>query len=362
LIDAMNPEERSAGTSSVSAKPAASGLLRSIAHRLAGDDDALPVEGRLPGFEGATGWLNSEPLTPQGLRGRVVLVDFWTFTCINWLRTLPYIRAWATKYRDHGLTVIGVHTPEFGFERDVDNVVPRAKEFGVDYPIALDSNYGVWQAFANHFWPAVYVADADGRIRNHHFGEGEYAITEMVIQQLLVDAGADGIGAELATVEPHGFEVEADWRSLRSAETYLGYGQATGFASPERPQLDTPYVYPEPSRLDLNQWGPTGNWTLARHATVLNEAGGRIGFRFQARDVNLVMGPATRGAPVPMRVLLDGRAPAAHHGFDVDERGGGTVAEQRLYQLIRQTGPVAERLVEIEFLEPGVEVYCFTFG
>jgi thiol-disulfide isomerase/thioredoxin len=336
-------------------------LLRSIAHRLAGDDQVLPDEGRLPGFEGATGWLDSEPLTPAGLRGRVVAVDFWTYTCINWLRTLPYRRAWHAKYRDHGLTLIGVHTPEFGFERNVDSITARSKDFGVDYPIAIDSDYGVWQAFANHFWPALYIADGEGRIRYHHYGEGEYAMSEMVIQQLLVDGGATGIDPDLVTVDPVGFEVAADWGTLRTPETYLSYGRSSGFASPDDPRLE-PHLYPEPSRLGLNQWAPVGRWTIAQHAAVLDEPGGRIAFRFQARDVNLVMGPATRGTSVRYRVLLDGQAPVAAHGFDVDEAGNGTLTDQRLYQLIRQPGSIEERTVEIEFLDAGAEAYCFTFG
>ena len=204
------------GTATIKSQPAQPGLLRSIAHRLVGDADVLPVEGRLPTFEGATGWLNSEPSTPAGLRGRVVLVDFWTYTCINWLRTAPYIRAWDEKYRDQGLTVIGAHTPEFGFEGNVDNVIARTKGFGVEYPVAIDTEYGVWQAFANHFWPAVYIADAEGRIRYHHFGEGEYAMTEMVVQQLLLESGADGVDPDLVSVDPQGFEVAADWTTLRS--------------------------------------------------------------------------------------------------------------------------------------------------
>src|SRR5919106_3691930 len=220
------------------------GLLRSLAHRLAEDTPALPDEGRLPGFDGATGWLNSEPLTPAGLRGRVVAVDFWTYTCINWLRTLPYRRAWEAKYRDHGLTLIGVHTPEFGFERNVDNITARARDFGVGYPIAIDSDYGVWQAFANHFWPALYIADGEGRIRYHHYGEGEYAMSEMVIQQLLFDGGATGIDQDLVSVEPAGFEVAADWETLRTPETYLSYGRSSGFASPDDPRLE-PHDYPE---------------------------------------------------------------------------------------------------------------------
>ena len=337
-------------------------MLRSIAHRLAGDDPALPVEGHLPGFDGATGWLNSEPLTPERLRGRVVAVDFWTHTCINWLRTAPYVRAWDAKYRDHGLTVIGVHTPEFGFERNVDNIVGRARDFGVDYPIAIDSEYGVWQAFANHFWPALYVADAQGRIRFHHFGEGEYEMSEMVIQQLLVEGGATDFDHDLVSVEPKGFEVAADWRSLRTPETYLSYGRSAGFASPIDPGLGEPVSYPEPSRLGLNEWALVGGWTIEQHAAVSNEADARIVFRFQARDVNLVMGPLPRGSSVPFRVLLDGTVPSAAQGFDVDDRGIGTLADQRLYQLIRQPGPIEERTFEIEFLEPGAEAYCFTFG
>ncbi len=287
----------------------------------------------------------TEPLTPAGLRGRVVLVDFWTYTCINWLRTLPYVRAWATKYRDLGLTVIGVHTPEFGFEHERDNVIAAARDENVDYPIAIDNDFAVWRAFANNYWPAIYIADAEGRLRYHHFGEGEYAMTEMVIQQLLSDAGADGIDGSLVRVEPDGFEVDADWQNVRSPETYLGYGRSTGFASPDDLQADTAHAYPDASGLRLNQWAPIGNWTIARHAAVSNDANGRIAFRFHARDVHLVMGPATRGSSVPMRVTVDGQNPGASHGLDIDESGAGTVADQRLYQLIRQNGPIAERVV-----------------
>lgn len=362
MFDDRRTTEQGAGAATRSVAPSGPGLLRSLAHRPAGDEAALPVEGHLPAFEGATGWLNSEPLTPQGLRGRVVLVDFWTYTCINWLRTLPYLRAWDAKYRDLGLTVIGVHTPEFGFERNVDNVIARSRSFGVEYPVAVDSDYGVWQAFANHFWPALYIADAEGRIRYHHFGEGEYAMTEMVVQQLLLEAGAQGVDPDLVTVEPAGFEVAADWPTLRSPETYLSYGRSAGFASPYPARFNEAYTYPEPSRLSLNQWAPSGTWTLAEHAAVLNGAPGRIAFRFQARDVNLVMGPPARGRSVPFRVLLDGTAPGGASGFDVDDEGKGMLDEQRLYQLIRQTGPVGERLFEIEFLETGAEAYCFTFG
>jgi thiol-disulfide isomerase/thioredoxin len=228
------------------------GLMRSIAHRLAGDRVALPDEGRLPSFDRATGWLNSEQLTPEGLRGRVVLVDFWTYTCVNWLRTFPYVRAWAAKYENAGLTVVGVHTPEFAFERDLDNVVQQSHAFGVDYPVALDNDYGVWSAFSNHFWPAVYIADGEGRIRYHHFGEGEYAATEMVIQQLLLDAGAENIDQDLVMVEPRGLEVAADWRALQSPETYLGYRQARGFASEDFASFDAPRAYATGASLPLN--------------------------------------------------------------------------------------------------------------
>jgi thiol-disulfide isomerase/thioredoxin len=350
-------------TSSATVASARPGLLRTLAHRLAGDEDVLPVEGHLPQFTGATAWLNSDPLTPEGLRGRVVLVDFWTYTCINWLRTFPYVRAWAAKYAEHGLTVIGAHTPEFGFEHDLDNVTARSREFGVAYPIGVDSDYGVWTAFANHFWPAVYIADADGRIRYHHFGEGEYAMTEMVIQQLLLEAGMDGFDPELVSVKPAGFEVPADWSTLRTPETYLGLRQMTGYASTEDPRFDGPHVYPETDRLPLNGWAPIGPWALASHAAVSADTGARIAFRFQARDVNLVMGPAARGETIPLRVRLDGEAPGDAHGDDVDPGGAGTLADQRLYQLIRRPKP-ADRpsLFEIEFLAEGAEAYCFTFG
>ena len=337
-------------------------LIRSVAHRLANDDLDLPVEGRLPGFDGATGWLNARPLTPEGLRGRVVLVDFWTYTCINWLRTLPYLRAWHAKYESLGLTVVGVHTPEFGFERDVDNVTAQTRHLRVEYPVAIDSDYAIWGAFANHFWPAVYVADAEGRIRFHHFGEGEYAATEMVIQQLLADARGTDVDRDLVDVEPQGFEVAADWRTLRSPETYLGYGRSSGFASPEAEYLGAPHRYDAPGQLTLNTWALSGTWTLAQHAAIASGPGGRIAFRFAARDAHLVMGPAERGSSVPFRVLLDGAAPGESAGEDVAADGSGTVADQRLYGLIRQSGPVRERLLEVEFLEAGVEAYCFTFG
>ncbi|MEO8437154.1 MAG: thioredoxin [Chloroflexota bacterium] len=354
--------DRDSAAAMESASSSKPGLIRSIAHRLTGEQQALPVEGQLAPFVGATGWLNSEPLTPEGLRGRVVLVDFWTYTCVNWLRTLPYVRAWAAKYADAGLTIVGVHTPEFGFERDVDNIVTQSRNFGVEYPIAVDSDYGVWGAFANHFWPAIYIADVDGRIRYHHFGEGEYAAQEMAIQQLLLDAGAEGIDQDLVMVEPVGLEIAADWRTLQTPETYVGYGQSNGFAQQDVARFDEPRVYEAPGQLGLNHWGLSGTWTVARHAGVSNEPAGRISFRFHARDLNLVMGPASKGASIPFRVFLDGQPAGGATGTDVNVDGSGSLDDQRTYQLIRQPGDIVDRTFEIEFLDAGAEAYCFTFG
>jgi thiol-disulfide isomerase/thioredoxin len=316
----------------------------------------------LPGFDGATGWLNSPPLEATELRGKVVLVDFWTYTCINWLRTLGYVRAWAEKYGDQGLVVVGVHTPEFPFERDVDNVREAAKDMAVEYPIALDSDYAVWRAFDNNYWPAVYIADSEGRIRHHQFGEGGYAECERVIQQLLREAGRDGVGDDLVSVADDGFEAQADWASLETPETYLGYEQAQNFASPGGADLGAPRNYAVPDRLRLNQWALSGDWTIERGASVLNRADGRIAFRFHARDVHLVMGPPSRGESVPFRVFVDGEPPGAAHGLDVDEEGAGTLAQQRLYQLIREPRSITDRTLDITFLAPGVEAYSFTFG
>jgi thiol-disulfide isomerase/thioredoxin len=322
----------------------------------------LADEGRLPGFEGATGWLNSEPLTPEGLRGKVVLVDFWTYTCINWLRTLGYIRAWAEKYAGQGLVVIGVHTPEFPFERDVDNVREAVKAMRIEYPVALDSDYGVWRAFSNRYWPAVYIADSDGRIRHHQFGEGHYDECERVVQQLLRGAGVDDVGDDLVSVGPDGLEAQADWTNLESPETYLGYEQGERFASPGDAEVDGPRDYSVPDRLRLNSWALSGEWTIARKASVLNGSTGSLAFRFHARDVHLVMGPPARGASVPFRVLLDGEPPGGAHGLDVDENGDGTVTQQRLHQLVRERGMIEERTFEITFLAAGAEAYAFTFG
>jgi thiol-disulfide isomerase/thioredoxin len=322
----------------------------------------LSARGHLPGFDGATGWLNSPPLTTEDLRGKVILVDFWTYTCVNWLRTLAYVRAWHEKYEDRRLVVVGAHTPEFPFERDVDNVRQVASDMRVAYPIALDSDYAIWRAFSNMYWPAVYIADAQGRIRYHHFGEGDYDECEWVIQRLLREAGGEDIGDDLVSVAPDGFEAQADWTHLGSPETYLGYEQGQNFASPDSLALDEPGTYVAPESLRLNQWALSGDWTIESRASVLNAAEGRITFRFHARDVHLVMRAHSRSASVPFRVLLDGEPPGEAHGLDVDEQGHGTLTQPRLYQLVRERGSIADRTLEIDFRAPGVEVYVFTFG
>jgi thiol-disulfide isomerase/thioredoxin len=339
--------------------PNANRLFRATMHPAAAQ---LPVEGSMPSLDGATEWLNSRPLTEADLRGNVVLVQFWTYTCINWLRTLAYVRAWAGKYKDDGLVVLGVHTPEFDFERDLDNVRRAAKDLRVDYPVAVDNDYAIWSAFANHYWPALYFVDAQGRIRHHRFGEGDYDQSEMVLQQLLAAAGARDISRDLVAVDAPGVEAAADWDSLRSPENYLGYERTDNFASPDGAVLDARYVYTAPARLRLNHWALAGAWTVKPQAAALDEPDGRIAYRFHARDLHLVMGPAARGAAVRFRVRLDGEPPGGAHGADVDDQGNGTVREPRLYQLIRQPGPVSERTLEIAFVDPGVEAYAFTFG
>ena len=322
----------------------------------------LPAEGELSSLSSATEWLNSQPLTADSLGGKVVLIEFWTYTCINWLRSAPYVRAWAEKYKDQGLVVIGVHAPEFAFERNVDNVRQAARNLKVGYPIAIDNDYAIWRAFRNQYWPALYFVDAQGRTRQHHFGEGDYEQSERFIQQLLTEAGASGIGHELASVDAVGAEAAADWGNLRSAENYLGYERTERFASPSGAVSDKAHVYAAAAGLRLNHWALSGDWTMKKGDAVLNNSGGRIAYRFHARDLHMVMGPAARGTSVRFRVLIDGQPPRTSHGIDVDDQGIGTVAEQRLYQLIRQEKPIADRLFEIEFLDPGVEAYAFTFG
>jgi thiol-disulfide isomerase/thioredoxin len=322
----------------------------------------LPDEGALPSLEGATHWLHSEPLTGKALRGRVVLVQFGTYTCTYWRRTLPYIRAWAEKYGNKGLLVIEVHTPEFEFERDLDNVRRAVKDIGIDVPIAVDSDSAIWRAFKNEYWPALYVADAQGRIRYHHFGEGDYERSERVIQQLLAEAGHAGAGGPLVTVEGRGAEAPADSANLKSPETYLGYGRAERFVAPGGARRDEHHRYAAPARLRLNEWALDGDWTVREDAAAAGKPEGRIAYRFHASDVHLIMGPAQRGVSVRFRVLIDGRPPGPAHGLDVDSQGNGTVTFQRTYQLIRQPGPIADRTFEIEFLDPGLEAFDFTFG
>ena len=322
----------------------------------------LPVEGRLPSFEGATEWLNSPPLTTADLPGKIILVNFWTYTCINWLRQLPYLRAWAEKYADHSLAVIGVHTPEFGFEHDLANVRRAVRDLRIDYPVAVDNDYAVWSAFANHYWPALYVADTHGRIRHHHYGEGEYQRLEMVIQQLLVEGGTTDHDHEPTPVDASGVEAPADWASLRSPENYTGYERTENFASPSGAVPGKRQLYEAPDMLGLNHWALSGDWTMEGQAVTLNEAGGQITYRFHARDLHLVMGPAALGTSVRFRVLIDGQPPGAARGTDVDDQGHGTVTDQRLHQLIRQPGPVTGRTFEITFLDPDVQAYAFTFG
>jgi thiol-disulfide isomerase/thioredoxin len=308
------------------------------------------VPQQMPSLGRANAWLNSPPLTAAELRGKVVLIDFWTYTCINWWRTLPYVRAWTEKYQDHGLVVIGVHTPEFSFERDLDNVRRAVSEQDVDYPVAIDNDFAIWRAFDNHYWPALYFIDAQGRIRNHQFGEGDYERAERIIQQLLTQAGRTGFDRSPVSVAPRGAEVDADWRNLKSPETYLGQARSERYSSRE------------PGSLRLNEWTLVGEWARNEESTRLNKAGGRVAYRFHARDVHLVMGTAP-GTPVRFRVRIDGQPPGpSHHGMDVDEAGNGTVDGPKMYQLIRQKGPIADRLLEIEFLDAGAQVFAFTFG
>jgi thiol-disulfide isomerase/thioredoxin len=309
----------------------------------------------MPSLDGATGWLNSGPLGLDDLRGRVVLVDFWTFTCINWLRTEPYVRAWSQAYRDDGLVVIGVHTPEFTFEHEIDRIRLATAERGIDYPVAVDNDYGVWRAFDNHYWPALYFIDRDGMIVDHHFGEGRYEESERVLQRLL------GVDRELVSVTGAGVEAEADWAHLRSPETYLGYVRTENFASSGGVSIDERRAYELPQELRANRWALGGEWTIERERAVLEEAGGQIAFRFHARDAHLVLSPGAR-EPIPFRLLLDGRAPGPAHGVDVDEDGNGVLRDGRMYQLVRAPGEVGDRTLEITFLEPGVEAYVFTFG
>jgi len=358
------------GAMAMSAKPAQDGAMMM---RTADHPSALPVEGRFPGLDGAVQWLNSPPLTAEALRGKVVLVDFWTYSCINCLRSLPYVKAWAEKYRDQGLVVIGVHAPEFAFERNIDNVRKATRDLGVTYPVAIDNDFAIWRAFGNNYWPAHYFIDAQGRVRFHHFGEGEYEKSEAVIRQLLAEAGHPAVSRVAMTdtgarggvspmVAAQGVEMAADKDAMRSPETYVGYARAENFVSPGGASQDQPKDYIAPNAPSLNQWGLAGNWKVGEEQATLEQAAGRIVYRFHARDVHLVLGPSAGGKPVRFRVTIDGKAPGASHGTDVAADGSGTVTAQRLYQLVRQDGDVRDRTFSIEFLDPGVQAFAFTFG
>jgi len=346
---AMAGSDAMAGGPAMTAKPADAG-------------SALPVEGQLPSLAGAVEWLNSLPLTAEGLRGKVVLVDFWTYSCINCLRSIPYVRAWAQKYKDQGLVVIGVHAPEFAFEKSVANVKKAIDELGVDYPVAVDNEYAIWRAFNNEYWPAHYFIDAQGRIRHHHFGEGEYDESEKVIQQLLAEAGKTGAAPMLVSVDAKGAQAAADIENVKSPETYVGYERAENFASPGGLVQDKSRAYAGVPSLKLNQWALSGEWTVSAENATLNKADGSIAYRFHARDLHLVLGPAAGGKPVRFRVSIDGKSPGANHGVDVDADGNGTVTEERLYQLVRQGKADDDRQFEIRFLDPGVRAFAFTFG
>lgn len=329
---------------------------------MSGEGSGLPVEGQMPPLTGDGVWLNSEPLTPERLRGKVVLIDFWTYSCINCLRAMPYVKSWYERYKDHGLVVVGIHAPEFDFEKNVANVRRAMQKFGVTYPVVLDTNYSLWKAFNNRYWPAHYFVDAEGKIRGHHFGEGNYKESEELIRQLLTDAGVKQLPAPVSGIRQEGVQAAASHESVESPETYIGYGRAENFVSPGGALEDGPKAYAAPDKLKLNDWALGGNWTVEEEKAMLNAPAGKIVFRFKARDLHLVLGPGSDGKAVRFRVTVDGKAPARDHGVDVDEKGNGVVHEQRLYQLIRQSGEADEHTFVIEFLDAGAQAYAFTFG
>ncbi|MFM0355764.1 cytochrome c biogenesis protein DipZ [Paraburkholderia nemoris] len=363
------PANASGSDAVMTANPSAdvtdAGAMMRASQGASGGAAALPVEGVLPTLNGAVQWLNSPPLTVQDLRGKVVLVDFWTYSCINCLRSLPYVKAWAQKYKDQGLVVIGVHAPEFAFERNVDNVKKAVHDLGVDYPVAIDNNYAIWRALNNQYWPAHYFVDGKGQIRYHHFGEGDYAESEKVIQELLTEAGhanASKVAIGIPGTSAQGVQAAADSADMQSPETYIGYERAENFTSPGGAAEDKVHTYSAPLQPAVNDWGLAGAWNVGAEHATLAAASGRIIYRFHARDLHLVLGPGKDGKPVRFRVSVDGAAPGAAHGTDVAADGTGTVTEQRLYQLVRQTGDVADHTFSIEFLDPGVQAYAFTFG
>jgi thiol-disulfide isomerase/thioredoxin len=365
--DCINPDRRHfLGTAALTFAAAQLGMIgctKAPANRSTADGSADPPgETELDSLANATAWINSPPLTAAGLRGKVVLVHVCTYTCINWLRTLPYVRAWVDKYADDGLVLIGAHAPEFEFEKDLANVHRALKELRVEYPIAVDNDFAIWRAFDNNYWPALFLVDASGRRRYHHFGEGKYDASERMIQKLLKERGAGDVSGKLVSVEGRGVEADADWGSLRSPENYLGYKRTENFASPDGPRVAQPRAYDVPDRLRLDQWALGGNWTIKQQAVAANEPNARIVSRFHARDLHLVMGPPARVTPVRFRVLIDGQPPGDAHGLDVDASGNGVATYQQMYQLIRQPKPIHDRQFEIQFLEPGIEAFSFTFG
>jgi cytochrome c biogenesis protein CcdA/thiol-disulfide isomerase/thioredoxin len=366
LFDLLHPAAPAQPSSSVvmddgGAMMAANPAMMMMRAKPVADKSSLPDEGKLPSLAGAVEWLNSPPLTAESLKGKVVLVDFWTYSCINCLRTIPYVRAWAEKYKDQGLVVIGVHAPEFAFEKNIDNVRRAVTDLKITYPVAIDNNYAIWRGFDNEYWPAHYFIDAEGRIRHHHFGEGDYEGSERVIQQLLAEAGKGSHPAGFTPINASGAEAAPDLEDVRSPETYIGYARAENFASPGGEVHDLPQHY-DVAAPSLNQWGLSGAWTVGPESAVLNESGGSIAFRFHARDLHLVLGSAGEGKPVRFRVTIDGAAPGDSHGADTDADGAGMVTGQRLYQLVRASGPIMDHTFEIRFLDPGAEAYAFTFG
>ncbi|MEO5560980.1 MAG: cytochrome c biogenesis protein DipZ [Dokdonella sp.] len=355
LVDAIRPR-------SATAQEATGAAVSTSEPSEASSAAPLPVERIAPSLDGAVEWLNSKPLTAADLRGKVVLVDFWTYSCINCLRALPYVRAWAEKYKNQGLVVIGVHAPEFAFEKDIDNVRRAAKENEIAYPVAIDNGYVIWRAFQNEYWPAHYLIDAQGRIRHHHFGEGKYDESERVIQQLLAESGRSNVSADLVKTQSTGAQLASDLGDVQSPETYVGYARAANFASAGGQVKDAAHAYIAPVEPARNQWGLAGNWSVGEEKAVLVAAGGSMVYRFHARDLHLVLAPGTKGQPVRFRVTIDGAAPGQNHGTDADSGGNGVVTEQRLYQLIRSSGEIKDHTFHIQFLDPGAQAFAFTFG
>jgi cytochrome c biogenesis protein CcdA/thiol-disulfide isomerase/thioredoxin len=357
LLDKLHPRDSSAMTGGSLSMMRA----KSAGEKPSGENQALPIEGQLPSLDGATEWLNTKPLTADDLKGKVVLIDFWTYSCINCLRAIPHVRAWADKYKDHGMVVIGVHAPEFAFERNVDNVKKALSALKIGYPVAIDNDYKVWRAFDNEYWPAHYFIDAKGRIRHHHFGEGEYDESEKVIQQLLAEAGGKNVPTGMVSVNGSGAEAASDKADVGSPETYIGYDRADHFVSPGGLVRDKSHVYAV-GPMQLNDWSLVGDWAVSDERAQLTTAGGSIAYRFHARDLHLVLGPSADGSPIRFVVTVDGNSPGGAHGVDIDAEGRGVVTMQRLYQLVRAPGAVKDHTFEIRFLDPGVQAYAFTFG